>query len=178
MANFDSDLKVGELGVRLACAVLRRYGSVKRVEDDRYMQQRGIDIISDTLGYVEIKTDSHTPDRVFFELSSNGQPGAVDRSVADNFCIIFYKYNTMLIISRPHLQQFLRENIAHWLDRWPKWFITTRSSRGGNGWCSTGVLVPITVLIGKLGNRVTQLTWNEEEEVFSSEQNRDSNREN
>jgi hypothetical protein len=137
------------------------------VEDDRYMQQRGIDIVSDTLGYVEIKTDSHTPDRVFFELSSNGQPGAVDRSVADSFCIIFYKHNTMLIISRSYLQQFLRENMAHWLDRWPKWFITTHSNRGGNEWCSTGVLVPTSVLTEKLGNKVTQLTWQEEEEVFN-----------
>ena len=163
--SFDTQLSIGEAGVRLAKMVLRAcYPKIIDFSDQPIPQKRGIDLYVDDLGHVEVKTDMHKPKNFFLELSSDGKPGAVDRSCADYFCIIFPYARVMYLLPRPELQMWLRDNIQ-WIDNLYKgWITTVKSHSGGRQWDAVGLVVPIRRLRQDLD--IVQIRWNEEDEII------------
>ena len=163
--NFNTQLSIGEAGVRLAKMVLRaRYSNIWDLEYDKEAQKRGMDLFIRDLGYVEVKTDTHTAKNFFFELSSDGKPGAIDRSCADYFCIIFPQARVMYLLPRPELHMWLRDNIQ-WIDNLYKgWITTVRSHSKGRQWDAVGLVIPIQRLRQDLD--IVQIKWNEEDEII------------
>jgi len=163
--NFDTQLSIGEAGVRLAKMILRAcYSKIIDFRDQPIPQKRGIDLYVGGLGHVEVKTDMHKPKNFFLELSSDGKPGAVDRSCADFFCIIFPQARMMYLLPRPELQMWLRDNIQ-WVDNLYKgWIITVKSHSKGREWDAVGLIVPIWRLQQDLD--IVQIKWNEEDEII------------
>lgn len=161
--NFRRQLSVGAMGVQLAKTVLRaRYEEIVDYADDLEMQKRGIDLYVVGLGYIEVKTDTHQPEAFFFELDVEGKPGAVDRSCADFFCVIFPEYRVMYLIPRPALQQWLRENMCWVEDEHRRWIKRIRSDQGKNHWRATGVVIPRDLIMADVN--IAIIAWNEDEE--------------
>ena len=156
-------MTVGALGVQLAKLVLRRYyPHIEDFADDQEMQRRGVDLFVDGLGYLEVKTDTHSSRRFFFELSVSGKPGAVDRSCADWFCIIYPQERVVYLVSRPELQMWLRNNLP-WIRRdCPDWIKHVDSYVGNRTWRATGVVIPARRLM--TDTRVEVIQWTEEQE--------------
>lgn len=165
--NFRRQMSVGAMGVQLAKTILRaRFTEIVDYEKDLEMQRRGIDLYVEGLGYIEVKTDTHKPEAFFFELNVENRPGAVDRSCADYFCIIFPEYRVMYLIPRPELQQWLRNNI-YWIEEEERnWIKKIESDQGRNHWRATGVVVPRTLLMADI--EIAIISWNEEEEVINA----------
>ena len=163
--SFDTQLSIGEAGVRLAKMVLRAvYPHIRDLEFEWPEQERGIDLYVYELGFVEVKTDTHSPKNFFLELSSDGKPGAIDRSCADYFCIIFPYARVMYLLPRPELQMWLRDNIQ-WIDNLYKgWITTVKSHSRGRQWNAIGLVVPIWRLQQDLD--IVQIKWNEEDEII------------
>lgn len=163
--SFDTQLSIGEAGVRLAKMVLRAvYPKIVDLKNDSIAQKRGIDLFITDLGYVEVKTDLHKPKNFFLELSSDGKPGAIDRSCADYFCFIFPYHRIIYLIERPYLQQWLRNNIAWVRRRYKKWIKTVKSHSDWNQWNAVGLVIPIWRLQRELD--IMQIRWNEEDEII------------
>lgn len=163
--SFDTQLSIGEAGVRLAKMVLRAvYPKIVDLKNDSIAQKRGIDLYVDDLGYVEVKTDLHKPKNFFLELSSAGAPGAIDRSCADYFCFIFPYSKIIYLVERPYLQQWLRNNIAWVRNRYKKWIKTVKSHSDWNQWDAVGLVIPIWRLQRELD--IMQIRWNEEDEII------------
>ena len=159
--HFDTQLSIGQAGVRLAKMVLRAvYPKIKDLEKDRDAQKRGIDLYVQNLGYVEVKTDLHEPKNFFLELSSAGAPGAIDRSCADYFCIIFPYSRVIFLIERPYLQKWLRDNMC----RSKKWIKHVKSRSDWNQWEAIGLVVPRRLLERDID--VAQIRWNESDEII------------
>lgn len=165
--NFRSQLGLGAMGVQIAKSVLRsRYDHIEDYADDVEMQRRGIDLYVKGLGYLEVKTDTHSPKRFFFELDVEGKPGAVDRCSADYYCIIFPESRVIYLIPRPDLQKWLRDNLQ-WLETDHKdWFKCTTSNERGRYWRATGVVVPKRLLMKSI--KIDVIRWKEEDEVISA----------
>lgn len=163
--SFDTQLSIGEAGVRLAKMVLRaHYSSIWDLEYDKEAQRRGMDLYIRDLGYVEVKTDTHAAKNFFLELSSDGKPGAIDRSCADYFCFIFPYSKIMYLVERPYLQQWLRNNIAWVRRKYKKWIKTVKSHSDWNQWNAVGLVIPIWRLQRELD--IMQIKWNEEDEII------------
>jgi hypothetical protein len=170
MANthdFKTSLNMGEMGVTIAKAVLRsRYSSIIDYNNDMAMQKRGIDLWVEGLGFIEVKTDSHSSDKFFFELSVQNKPGAVDRCCADYFAMLYFKERVMYLVKRPELQKWLRE---HW--RWmksdhPDWVKEITSTSQGKEWKAVGVAVPKNEFMKDVN--VGVLAWDESDEALSN----------
>ena len=161
--SFKTQLNVGALGVQIAKSILRpRYTDIVDYADDYEMQQRGVDLYVPGLGYVEVKTDTYAPERFFFELDVEGKPGAVDRSSADYFCIVYPSYRVMYLIPRPALQKWLRDNLAWIEEQHSEWVKHTTSREHGHAWRATGIIVPHHLLMTDL--KVEVIAWQEEDE--------------
>jgi len=163
--NFDTQLSIGKAGVRLAKMVLRaHYPDIVDLEGDYVAQKRGIDLHIQGLGFVEIKTDTHKAKNFFLELNVGNKPGAIDRSCADYFCIIFPQVRVMYLLPRPELQMWLRDNIQ-WIDNlYTGWITTVKSHNKGRQWDAIGLIVPIWRLRQDLS--IVQIKWNEEDEII------------
>lgn len=163
--GFRAQLAIGEMGVRLAKTVLRyKYPVITDLQDNMEMQKRGVDLYVEGLGYLEVKTDSHSPQRLFLELDVSGKPGAVDRSCADYFCVLFYKHRVMYLVSRSELQQWLREKYAWVQEAHPDWIKVIRSKSNKSTWSARGVVVPRVLLAQEVNLGV--IGWEEEDEVL------------
>lgn len=159
--GFHNQVNVGAMGVQLAKSVLRsRYPDIVDYETDMEMQRRGIDLLVPGLGLLEIKTDSHKPTNFYFELGVEGKPGAVDRSCADYYVVIFPAHHVMYLIPRPGLQKWLRDNMTKIRQR--NWLRTVRSDQGRRTWQATGAIVPRKLLIRDI--EIITVNWGEEEE--------------
>ena len=166
--NFSSQLGLGAMGVQMAKSVLRsHYEDIEDYANDREMQKRGIDLYVAGLGYIEVKTDTHSPDRFFFELDVEGKPGAVDRSSADYFGILFPEYRVLYLIPRPQLQKWLRDNLSWIEEEHPEWVKHITSNENGRHWRATGVIVPRRVLAMNI--KISAISWVEEDEVIGKE---------
>ena len=162
--SFRGQLDVGAMGVTLAKTVLRsRFPNITDLQADMEQQKRGVDLYVEGLGYLEVKTDSHRPRNFFLELSVSGKPGAVDRSTADWFCILFFKHKVLYLIPRSNLQMWLRENYAWILQEHPEWIKRTRSREGKSIWLAEGVIIPRELLIEDMDIGIIE--WNEEDEI-------------
>ncbi len=160
--GLTEQLNVGALGVEIAKSVLhKRFGEIKDLQGDMAEQKRGVDLWVEGLGYIEVKTDSHSPERVFLELDVGGKPGAVDRSTSDYFCVLFYRYHLMVIIPRPELQQWLREHYEEIVRDHAGWIKTIHSRAGKSTWSARGMAVPRAVLARSIN--ISVLEWKEEE---------------
>lgn len=163
--DFGMSLSFGEMGVNLVKSILRsKYKNIIDYNNDQAMQKRGIDIWVETLGFVEIKCDSHSSERFFFELSVAGKPGAVDRCSADYYAMLYYKERRLFLIKRPELQMWLR-NHWHWVKHeHPDWVKTIYSSSKGQKWAATGITVPKDIIDKDIN--IAVLTWGEADEVI------------
>jgi len=161
--SFKGQLDIGVLGVQLAKLVLRRYyPQIIDYADRKNMQLRGIDLLIPDLGYLEVKTDTHSARRFFFELSVGTKPGAVDRSCADWFCVIYPQERVIYLIPRPELQMWLRNNMP-WIRRdCPDWIKHTNSVSEGRTWRATGVVVPVRRIMTDI--RIEVIQWKEDDE--------------
>ena len=163
--GFRNQLSVGAMGVQLAKSVLRsRYPDIVDYAEDMEQQRRGIDLYVPNLGTVEVKTDSHTPTNFFFELDVEGKPGAVDRSCADYYAVVFPEHRVMYLIPRPDLQKWLRDHMASLQKR--DSIRTIRSRHGRNRWEARGAIVPKRLLIRDIN--VVVVSWVEEEELLQA----------
>lgn len=159
--SFRGQLGIGRMGVETVISVLQKRGYIcKDLQDDMEMQHRGVDLYVEGLGYLEVKTDSHSPENFFLELDVKGKPGAIDRSTADYFCILFPNYQVIYLLPRAELQQWLRENYSWIKDEHPDWIRTIHSTAGKSRWSARGVIVPRTVLMKQVS--VATLKWKEE----------------
>lgn len=139
-----AQLKVGARGVERVKKLLSQYGVVDDLQDDRGWQKRGVDLYAPGLGYVEVKTDRHTPDRVFLEVDVEGsKPGGVFSSRADWLAVYFVKTKQLFLFRLPDLQFWLAQHYA--LLRATTYRVIT-SRRGRSVWSVGGVLVPLKVL--------------------------------
>jgi len=163
--NFSAQLGMGAMGVQLAKGVLRsRYQHIEDYGEDEEMQRRGIDLYVEGLGFIEVKTDTHKPRNFFFELDVEGKPGAVDRSSADYFCVVFPEHRVIYLVPRPDLQKWLRDNLA-WIRRErPRWIKTIRSNESGRYWRARGVIVPRRMLMTDI--KVSVIRWSEKDEAI------------
>jgi hypothetical protein len=162
--GFKSQLEIGQMGVSIAKSIIRsKYPNIKDFNDDMEMQRRGIDLWVEGLGYVEIKSDSHSSDKLFFELTVMGKPGAVDRCCADYYIVLYYKEHLMLIIKRADLQQWLREHWSWIRTKNPTWVKTISSTQNGKYWNSVGITVPREDFERDV--KVITLTWQDSDEV-------------
>jgi len=153
------------VGVQVAKAVLRsHYEDIEDYANDKEMQKRGIDLYVGGLGYLEVKTDTHSPDRFFFELDVEGKPGAVDRSSADYFGILFPEHRVLYLIPRPALQKWLRDNMG-WIEKeHPERVRFITSNENGRCWRAKGVIVPRRILAADI--KISAISWVEEDEVI------------
>lgn len=160
--NFKTSLDMGRMGVMLAKVQLqKKYGEIIDYDNNREMQKRGIDLLIPSLGYCEIKTDSHSPDKYYFELEDNNHPGAIYNCTADYYIVFFFKYNLLHIIKRAELVYWVTRHYS-WIKREnPGWVHHITSVNGGNKWRSEGIIVPNNVFTRDVS--VGILAWNEEE---------------
>lgn len=163
--SMQGQLSVGAMGVQIAKTVLRsRYPEIEDLQNNKAEQKRGIDLYVQGLGYLEVKTDSHSPRNLFLELEVSGKPGAVDRSAADYFCVLFYRWRVVYLIPRPELQKWMRENYAWILEEHPGWVKIIRSRAGRSRWSAKGIALPRRVLMEDILVKVIE--WTEEEEAL------------
>ena len=166
--DFDTQLNIGALGVQIAKSILRaRYPYITDYAEDKEMQRRGVDLYVEGLGYLEVKTDTHDPRRLFFELAVGDKPGAVDRCSADYFCVLYPEHRVIYLIPRPELQKWLRENIG-WIERKrPYWLKDTASRNEGRRWRATGVVIPRRLLQKDI--KIAVIQWSEEDERITAQ---------
>ena len=164
--SFKSQLDIGRMGVAIAKAVIRsKYPNIRDYNDDMEMQKRGIDLWVENLGFLEIKTDSHSSDRLFFELDVMGKPGAVDRCCADYYVVLFYEERLLIMIKRAELQKWLRER-WYWIKtKNTSWIKTIKSSHNGKFWSAIGIAIPRRLLEKDLD--IAVLTWQEADETIT-----------
>ena len=159
----QQQLAVGRMGVHLATTILqKRYPIIEDLQSSKSMQKRGVDLFVEGLGYLEVKTDTHSPERVFLELDVGGKPGAVDRSCADYFCVLFPGYRVLYLMARAELQQWLREKYAWIAGTHPDWVKTVHSKSQQSTWSARGVVVP-RVLLAQ-GVNLGVIEWEEGDE--------------
>ena len=156
--SFRRQLKVGRRGVKLAKDILsEQYETVMDLDEDMAAQRRGIDVFVPSLGYLEIKCETYAPKNVFLEIEVAGKPGAIDRSCADYLAYIYPDYGLMLLLPRPELQKWLRENWSWILRERRKWVKKVRSAHKGRKWQATGIAIPINVLLKDL--EIVLIEW-------------------
>ncbi len=149
--DFSEQMEIGATGVALAIELLAdNYGWAHSVEDQRWMQQHGVDVLVNRLGYVEVKTDMHTTKNFFFELSVEGGPGGLDKSAADYFAFLFPNEGKMFLIKRPDLMYWLRDRMFYYLECVPGSFKTVESNQGDRTWEVRGLVVSWTEIVGVL----------------------------
>jgi len=169
--EFDRQLERGETGVMIAKLVLRgRYPMVTDYNTDMAMQRRGIDLLVEGLGYVEIKTDYHDDSPNFFiETGVENRPGAIDTSGAEYFCFVYPNRRRMYLLPRPHIVRWVREHWHEYVQRGK--VIPIQSRRGTATWVASGIVVNrdrLTRDIRKAGGTVVRIQWKETEEVLSN----------
>jgi len=165
--DFTNSLNMGEMGVTIVKSVLRnKYPNITDYNDDMEMQRRGVDLLVEGLGTVEVKTDSHSSDKFFFELSVAGKPGAVDRCSADYFMVLYFKERVIYIIKRAELQKWLREHWSFIRREHKDWVKTISSSNKGKRWSAVGITVPRETFTQDVN--VAVLTWEESEESMGN----------
>lgn len=150
--SFKEHLNTGVLGVHIVKDILAtRYDDILDFEGEMEMQRRGVDLWVPDIGLIEVKADSHKPENFYFELTSHGNPGAIDRSQSDRFCVLFYKHHLLYFIPTPHLTQWLRENYHEFGEHNSCFRLhTTTSYAGPNEWQATGVIVPIEFIMNEV----------------------------
>ena len=163
--NFKSSLDMGRLGVMLAKIKLaEKYGEITDFNSDKVMQKRGIDLLIPALGYVEVKTDSHSPDKYYFEVEDNGHPGAIYNCTADYYVVFFYKYDVIHIIKRAELVYWVTKHYSWIKHSNPGWVCHLTSVNGRNKWCSEGLIIPNNIFTKDVS--VGILAWNETKGVI------------
>lgn len=144
--DMQSQLRIGELGVSVVKEMLRDVGRIKDFRDNARVQKRGIDLYVEHIGYIEVKTDSHSPKNVFLELEVAGKPGGIDRSCADYIVFLYYRYNVAYVFRRDELQMWLRNNYHTLVAEHPEMYKEILSSSGNNTWSAHGLIVPLKML--------------------------------
>lgn len=145
--------------VRLA-QWLERRPRVARVElrtDDLEAQRAGWDLAVWRHGDVEplrieVKTDSHRPERLFLETAANeskGTPGCLMTSQADWWCYVFHQHGTMVAFDPAQARE-----------RVPDWSNHCRSARAGTGrqrtlYTTRGMLVPRKTVLDQVPGAFT-----------------------
>jgi hypothetical protein len=164
--GFRTQLAVGQAGVRIAKALFRKEGyEIEDYENNRELQFRGIDLYIHGFGYVEIKTDTYDTGNMVLELSDRGLPGALDRSCADWYGVVFVKMGKMVLFPRSALAKWLREAYSWLEDKHPKWFHTIRSYQGNSTWEVDIVVVPLSKLLKEVKGREENVVieWEEDD---------------
>jgi hypothetical protein len=151
----------------LAKMILRaRFPQIVDYDQDMEMQKRGIDLMVEGLGMVEVKTDYHTTPNFFIEVSVGPKPGTIDHSCADIIAFIFPRLREMFLIPRPHIVKWMREN-WYWLRKKVK---SIKSYQGKSRWTAEGVVVNRQELIDdvrEMGGKVIIISWDESEEILA-----------
>lgn len=162
--GFRTQLAVGRIGIRIAKALFKREGyKVEDYENDKEWQYRGIDLYVYGFGYVEIKTDTYDTGNAVLELNDRGLPGALDRSCADWYGIVFIRLNKMVLFPRAALVKWLRENYAYLRKSHKNWFHVIYSYQGNSRWAVEIVIVPLSLLLEEVSGREKPIivTWDE-----------------
>lgn len=133
-------LNRGAAGVAALSAYYRGEGLevVDVTRDPRY-QSCDIDLLVED-AWVEVKTDSHRPDNLFLELTSDGKPGCLFKSRATLWAVLYPAHGLFYEVPLPQLQWWA---VYHALEYRP---ISVKSTRGKRAWTATGIAVPVSVL--------------------------------
>ena len=98
--------------------------------------------------YVEVKSDYHTPEKIFLEITCDDKPGCVFKSKADEWLYGFPEHGIWYEFSVARLQWFCVRHIGDY----PLKSIT--SVRGGRQWVASGIVVPLdALLVDAVGQR-------------------------
>lgn len=134
----------GKAGEALLIQALQHlYREVVDVSEHPEWQKRDIDLLVDGT-MVEVKTDTHVPKNLFFELTIDGKPGCVFQSRAQYWAVVFPKYHQAVLVNLPYLQWWL----LHHQHQYPLKRIRSHAPKGKGlrYWDAFGVAIPISDL--------------------------------
>ena len=121
--------------------LLRASGkTVVDLSDIPAAQTRDVDLLVDGT-YVEVKSDFHTPEKIFLELTCDNRPGCVFQSRADTWLYGFPDDHIWYEFNLARLQWFCVQHVS---DYPLKHIHSTR--RGNRVWVATGIVVPLAEL--------------------------------
>lgn len=140
--SFAKQAAVGRRGEEVVIAWLRERGyEVEDVSASPLWRQRDVDVIVGAR-MAEIKTDTHSPDNLFVELTDDDKPGYLYKSRADDLLYYFPHAGKLFWLPVASLAWWVHEH-ANDLRRIE---VRSRRHRGGSPWVSVGIAVPVQSL--------------------------------
>jgi len=109
--DYATNKAEGQAGEELAVQLLApHFESIEQYSEDPFFQKRGIDLWVLGLGYVDVKTDTHQPINLFFEVvGPHNSPGGFDKSRADYYLYMFPLARLAYVLDVPETVFWLRE---------------------------------------------------------------------
>lgn len=149
--DFKEQLEAGKSGEEVVIEHFREtmpWASITDLRVDGQAQNRDIDFHLGSvegmpfLGFVEVKTDTHSEDNMFIELSVGSKPGWLFRSAADHLVYFFIETGALYIIPLPELRLWMHLYLDFYLTEDRNREKRIVSSSNGRRWITIGVTIP------------------------------------